>query len=210
RCIGRGARGPPGGGEAPQPVSPHTHPPPPAERAGGARTGSAQPETEKAEILNWNDLLPEGEVQRIQELYDQYFKDLERRMQGSGSGGMGPLASIAEGSAADTMPQLGTFNVVKDLDGKTIRIPGYVVPLTAVEGNEYKEFLLVPYFGACIHTPPPPPNQILYVKADPAVAIEALWEPFWVQGVMQTQSHYNETGDAAYTVLLTKLEPYGR
>ncbi len=167
-------------------------------------------QTTKAELLNWNDLLPAGEVERIQELYEEYFADLERRMgQSGGADGMGPLAAIAEGSAADSMPQLGTFNVVEALDGKTIRIPGYVVPLTSVESNVYTEFLLVPYFGACIHTPPPPPNQILYIQADPAVTIEYLWEPFWVEGVMSTQSHHNDTGDAAYTVALTKLEPYG-
>ena len=56
-----------------------------------------------------------------------------------------------------------TFNPVKELDGQYIKLPGYIVPLESDEGGLLDEFLLVPYFGACIHVPPPPPNQIVYV-----------------------------------------------
>ena len=44
------------------------------------------------------------------------------------------------------------------LDGVRARIPGYVVPLESSAAG-HLEFLLVPYFGACIHTPPPPPTR---------------------------------------------------
>ena len=54
--------------------------------------------------------------------------------------------------------------VVPELDGKRVRIGGYVVPLD-FEATNVKEFLLVPFVGACIHVPPPPPNQIIYVKS---------------------------------------------
>src|SRR6187549_1707175 len=52
---------------------------------------------------------------------------------------------------------------LKALDGKSVRIPGYMVPLED-DSEIVSEFLLVPYVGACIHTPPPPPNQIVQVK----------------------------------------------
>lgn len=53
---------------------------------------------------------------------------------------------------------------VAAMDGAAVKLPGYVVPLEEVNG-ELKEFLLVPYFGACVHTPPPPANQIIHVVA---------------------------------------------
>ena len=55
---------------------------------------------------------------------------------------------------------------LKALDGKLVKIPGYMVPLED-DSEVVSEFLLVPYVGACIHTPPPPPNQIVQVKYEP-------------------------------------------
>jgi hypothetical protein len=43
------------------------------------------------------------------------------------------------------------------VEGMKARLPGYVVPLDTQPAG-IKEFLLVPYFGACIHSPPPPAN----------------------------------------------------
>jgi hypothetical protein len=54
------------------------------------------------------------------------------------------------------------------LDGQNIRLPGYIVPLEVSEEGRTTEFLLVPYFGACIHVPPPPSNQIVHVKSESA------------------------------------------
>jgi hypothetical protein len=53
--------------------------------------------------------------------------------------------------------------IVEDLNGRIVRMPGYLLPLDVI-GAKVTEFLLVPYIGACIHVPPPPPNQIVYVK----------------------------------------------
>jgi hypothetical protein len=57
-------------------------------------------------------------------------------------------------------------SIVEELSGQRVRIPGYLLPLE-ISGTKVTEFLLVPYFGACIHTPPPPPNQIIHVKIVP-------------------------------------------
>ncbi len=70
-----------------------------------------------------------------------------------------------------------------DYEGKTIRMPGYLLPLDVTEG-EVTEFLLVPWVGACIHTPPPPPNQIVYVKAAEPWTVRSQWEPVYVEGLM--------------------------
>jgi len=67
------------------------------------------------------------------------------------------------------------------LDGQTVRMPGYILPLEFA-GKEVTEFLLVPYVGACIHTPPPPPNQIVHVKTDKPVANVTVFSAVWVTG----------------------------
>ena len=74
-----------------------------------------------------------------------------------------------------------------NLDGKPVRIPGYLLPLE-FDGDRVTEFLLVPYVGACIHTPPPPPNQIVYVKtAEPYSTDGGLYTPVWVNGIMKAE-----------------------
>ncbi len=75
----------------------------------------------------------------------------------------------------------------KALDGKPVRIPGYLLPLEFVDGK-VTEFLLVPYVGACIHTPPPPPNQIVHVKTEDAYTSDgSLYTPVWVNGLIKTE-----------------------
>jgi hypothetical protein len=69
------------------------------------------------------------------------------------------------------------------LDGQVVRLPGYLLPLE-FSGKLVSEFLLVPWVGACIHTPPPPPNQIVHVKADQPFEFSGLFSPVWVTGRM--------------------------
>jgi hypothetical protein len=97
--------------------------------------------------------------------------------------------------------------IVAALDGQRVRLPGYVVPLD-YEGTEVSEFLLVPYFGACIHVPPPPSNQIVFVKAEKTYSIDGIFAPVWVTGVLSTKAHLNLVGDAGYTLNATNVEPY--
>ena len=73
------------------------------------------------------------------------------------------------------------LSVNASLDGQTVRMPGYVLPLE-FSGKDVTEFLLVPYVGACIHTPPPPANQIVHVKADKPVANVTVFSAVWVTG----------------------------
>jgi hypothetical protein len=72
-----------------------------------------------------------------------------------------------------------------ELDGRAVRIPGYVLPLE-FDGAKVTEFLLVPYVGACIHAPVPPANQIVVVKASAAFDSAGLYAPVWIEGVLRT------------------------
>lgn len=170
--------------------------------------------------ITWNDLMPEGEELILAQLYEEYFSNLEENMRarqqrlrdvGKDSLNSGPAditALIAEGSAADTMDQVGTFNVVDDLDGMDIRLPGYVVPLSFNADDEYTEFLFVPQPGACLHTPPPPPNQIVYVKSETAVKVEDIYFPYWIEGSMKTGKRESDLANSAYELTLSKIETY--
>ncbi len=71
-----------------------------------------------------------------------------------------------------------------ELKDQLIKMPGYALPLE-FDGSEVVEFLLVPWVGACIHTPPPPPNQIIYVTVEAPFRVESQFEPVWVQGVLE-------------------------
>lgn len=101
------------------------------------------------------------------------------------------------------------------LDGQSIRIPGYVLPLE-ITGKRVTEFLLVPWVGACIHTPPPPPNQILYVKTDTPFEVTTLFAPVWVTGRLAAGAQRRELTlldgssdiDIGYTVRASRIEPY--
>lgn len=167
-----------------------------------------------AQVLEWDDLMPAGEDKLLAELYTEFYEEQERNFREQMTLSQAAKAEddimslIGEGSAQDTMDQIGTYNVVEGLNGAKIRMPGYVVPLDFNADSEYDEFLLVPYFGACLHTPPPPPNQIVFVRSSPATKVADIYEPVWVEGIMKTGEFGSELGNSAYELTLVKLEPY--
>ena len=166
--------------------------------------------------LTWEDLMPIGEEEQLALLYEEFYAELRDNMEAQSqllkeaqqNGEAFDVSTVIEGSSADTMEQIGTYNVVDDLDGLDIRLPGYVVPLDFSANGQYDEFLLVPYFGACLHTPPPPPNQIVFVKADPSAEVASIYEPVWVEGKMKTGKFESDTGNSAYELTLSKIEIY--
>ena len=105
--------------------------------------------------------------------------------------------------------------VVEELNGKTIRMPGYALPLE-FDGTQVKEFLLVPYVGACIHTPPPPANQIVHVKSNEGFETKSLFDPVWVTGEMSIvsskQSLFLVDGSSdisvGYSLQASSVKPY--
>jgi hypothetical protein len=76
---------------------------------------------------------------------------------------------------------------VTALNDKTIRVSGFCLPLE-YEGKKVKEFLLVPWVGACIHTPPPAPNQIVHVVSNQPFEIKGIFSPVTVTGEMKVTS----------------------
>jgi uncharacterized protein len=95
--------------------------------------------------------------------------------------------------------------VVADLNGKRVKLGGYVVPLD-FEATTIKEFLLVPFVGACIHVPPPPANQIVYVKSDNGFQITGQFDPVWVTGTLKTETAFTGLADAGYSLDAESVE----
>ncbi|MBD8594055.1 DUF3299 domain-containing protein [Pseudomonas sp. CFBP 8758] len=98
--------------------------------------------------------------------------------------------------------------VVQALDGQRLRIPGYIVPLEVNEAGRTTEFLLVPYFGACIHVPPPPSNQIVHVTSAVGVKVEELYQPYWIEGPMQVKASTSDLAQAGYQMAAAKIYAY--
>ena len=102
---------------------------------------------------------------------------------------------------------LVSTKIIKELDGQLVRIPGFVVPVEFDE-ESITEFFLVPYFGACIHSPPPPPNQIIYVHAPNGLQLNTLYDPFWISGTINTTLVKNYMATAAYSLKMASYEAY--
>lgn len=92
------------------------------------------------------------------------------------------------------------------LNGKPVRIPGYVVPLDQ-QADGIREFLLVPYFGACVHVPPPPANQIIHVLASETIPLQTM-STVWVSGTLEVMRSETEMGKAGYRVQQAQVKMY--
>ncbi len=101
-------------------------------------------------------------------------------------------------------------NAVKlneDLDGRYVKMAGYIAPFD-VSPEGVKDFMLVPYVGACIHTPPPPANQLVVVSSATPWPSHKLWNPIWVTGLLRTQLQSTSLGQTGYSIAADELEDY--
>lgn len=158
----------------------------------------------KYRTVEWQDLIPPEELEILRNP-PAYIAEIE---EGSAEDLRGELRNAAVSSAADAYQRvLVSTNINADLDGQSVRVPGFVVPLEFSDQN-ITQFLLVPYFGACLHLPAPPPNQIVLVNSPQGFQIDDLNEPFWFSGVMTASVTENELATSAYTLDMQESEPY--
>ncbi len=159
-------------------------------------------------LLDWGDLAPEG-----------YFESLEKQQKSMLGGIFDNLgfedeeeidnSEEAQNAYAKMQNDLRAAPIVKELNGKYVKIPGYIVPLEFdFEKGTFSEFLLAPFFGACIHVPPPPSNQIVYVKSASPLKQKWLDDAVWVTGTITTDSVDSEYGFAGYSMNEVDLDIY--
>lgn len=129
--------------------------------------------------------------------------------------GVDPAAFFAKIDKLSKEADTRDRTLVSKLDGHVIKLPGYVLPLD-FEGTLVRSFLLVPYVGACIHVPPPPPNQIVHVQLKQGFESKELYAPVWVTGRISagmaktSLSLVDGSTDVnfGYALQATKVEPY--
>ena len=150
--------------------------------------------------ITWDDLLNE-------EWYQQMKKDMAT---------YGRMSFLRDGSEeaeklmASMRKKLDEAPISTKYVNQKIRMPGFVVPLDAVR-NGQREFLLVPYFGACIHTPPPPANQIVLVTPHPQLNLSKTLESMdviWVEGELKESRTKTASGVSGYSLEAIKVYPY--
>ena len=148
----------------------------------------AAAETAAVRELKWSELIPSG------------WNPLEqlRKVNPDASDSPQAMESMREiWDKAPTNPAV---------EGMKARLPGYVVPLDTQPGG-IKEFLLVPYFGACIHTPPPPANQIVNVRLDAPAKLRAM-DVVWVEGTLRASRVDSSMGVSGYVMRATNVSPF--
>ena len=141
---------------------------------------------------------------------EQYYQQVDEAMPTLKKAGIDIAEILAKRKEIQTA-------VVKELNGQNIRIAGYLLPLEASAGK-VTEFLLVPYIGACIHAPPPPPNQIVHVKVlqKSGYKNKKIYEPVWVTGKLAIKSMSKELYladgsagiDIGYSIQTNQIESY--
>lgn len=158
-------------------------------RESGGATGSAQPSPD-ATTIGWADLIPEGAT--AEDVFARFETRLEEVEIGSPE-----ATALYQEMQAEFDP--GAVNT--GLDGEKIWLAGFVAPLT-YDDDIITEFLLVPSFGACIHVPPPPPNQTILVSVakEDGLTFEDAWGAVWVEGTMTLEYATTDLAEASYTI----------
>lgn len=156
--------------------------------------------------IQWTDLMPKDDLDAllnppsyVTDVEDGSFEDqIANQIQNT----------IAAANNDRYQQALVSTRVVSEMDGKAIRVPGYIVPLEFDDDQTITQFFLVPFFGACIHVPPPPPNQIIFVEYPKGLKLKALYDPFWILGVVNVSLTENDLATAAYSMKMQNFEEY--
>ncbi len=152
--------------------------------------------------LEWTDLLPDSDLQKMEALPEI-----------SHDGGEGGGSAINKFNNADPSMKawadvMASANVRGELNGKKVRLPGFIVPIEYDGEQNITAFFLVPYFGACIHVPPPPPNQIVYVSGAKNLKADLIYNPFWIEGTLTTDTMSHDLANSAYSLKVDNITEY--
>lgn len=142
---------------------------------------------------DWLQLLPEEDRLALESMPEISHDTPEQSSEFYNPGGL-------KQQAKDLPAVMYSAKTVAAFDGKQIRLGGYPVPLETDAEGRSTLFFLVPYPGACIHVPPPPPNQLVLVRYPKGIELEDIYAPLWVSGTLKVEPVSNELADAAYAL----------
>ncbi len=171
-----------------------------------AESSSVASTVTEFKTIEWPDLIPQDDLEALLNPPD-YLNDIE---DGSFEDQItGQIQNTIAAARDDRYQQaLVSTNIKPEMDGQSIRIPGFIVPLEFDDDQIITQFFLVPFFGACIHVPPPPPNQIIFVNFPKGLKLEALYDPFWISGKLNTTLTQNDLATSAYAMEMVSYEAY--
>jgi hypothetical protein len=169
-------------------------------------TANASDKNSQFKTIEWTELMPKSDLDALMnppsyvtDVEDGAFEDQISNQ----------IQSAIAGANNDSYQQaLSSTRVIAEFNDQAIRIAGFIVPLEFKDDQIVTQFFLVPFFGACIHVPPPPPNQIIFVDYPKGLKLEALYDPFWISGVLKTSLTENEMATSAYLMNMHAFEPY--
>lgn len=166
---------------------------------------SAQADKEYISI-EWTQLMPADDLQAL--LNPPEF--IGNIQDGTAQDSVDALSEMGEDNetAARFQAALKSSRVVDAFNNINIRLPGFVVPIESDEEQRITSFFIVPYFGACLHMPPPPPNQIIYVETKEGIELDVLYDPLLFEGTIVIEQTENAVASSAYTLRLNSAEPY--
>ena len=146
---------------------------------------------------DWLELMPEADQKALEQMPEIDHDSPEAQGTFTEKGGM---------KQAKGLPVvMYSTKTVPAMNGRDIRIGGYPVPLEADARGNSTLFFLVPYPGACIHVPPPPPNQLILVRYPKGLKLADIYTPLWVTGKVQVEKISNDLADAAYALNAQKV-----
>lgn len=161
--------------------------------------------TQTFPTIEWVDLIPQADLDALMDP-PSWIDDIA---DGSPEDAITPADKKPVDDATQRYYQALTSSKVKtEYHNRKVRIAGFIVPLDFNAEQAMISFFLVPYFGACIHLPPPPPNQIIYVTYPKGLKFDFLMTPFWVEGTLETKSNTHELGASAYAMTAVNMTEY--
>lgn len=135
--------------------------------------------------LEWSDLVPEGQAA------------LPPMLQG-----------VVDHEQSTLMSEQPVSTGIRtDWNGQTVRLPGFIVPIDYA-GTGVTAFILVPFVGACVHVPPPPANQLVFVTTEKPYESSGLFEAVNVTGMFGTASTKTQLADVGYALSADRIEPF--
>ena len=161
-------------------------------------SSASEPEDSPYREIIWDDLMPEDyRPEVLLAKYMDQIADLEDD---------DPKAMEIYGQM---QAEFENAPINEKLNRQMIKLPGFIAPLESSD-EKVHEFLLVPYYGACIHVPPPPVNQTVLVRTleQHSLTMEDIYDPIWVKGELLTEGKKTDIGQAGYRIVDAQIEPY--
>jgi len=157
-------------------------------------------------LAEWTDLIPEDDLNAL--LNPPNY--LDEIIDGSAEDQLGsPMNNDAQNSEDERYQKaLTSARVIDVVNNAAIKLPAYIVPLEFDDDQKVTQFFLVPYFGACLHLPPPPPNQTIFVNYPQGLKLESLYDAYWISGILKISTVESDIATAAYTIDMQYYELY--